>query len=307
MGSRPQAVGNAICAAYTTWGRSQSRGRYFNAYGTPYTAPINTVFDHYMHYAYECTAGAGGYGTILPFTDQLVDGQPSSTGWGVCDKLFGYKYTGSSPLLEGYNYNFRQDGQFVYYDSHPGYDYNFSFGTAIYPAANGCVTYLQTAAGVRTAATGHILAIIPQATEPVGGCQTLTNPVGYSVVYMHLSSFYQGDQSLSHYGSVLRCTSGTPSECSAGSDIVLCSTCAQQNDYVTTDRSNPIGYTGNFFAGWGGVPSHLHFEVDQLSGTTPIIAVDPYGWCGSQFADPYTKFTGMMNVPPWADFDLLCP
>jgi hypothetical protein len=43
MGSRPQAVGNAICAAYTTWGRSQSRGRYFNAY-VPYqtdpTAPI---------------------------------------------------------------------------------------------------------------------------------------------------------------------------------------------------------------------------------------------------------------------------
>jgi hypothetical protein len=40
MGSRPQAVGNAICAAYTTWGRSQSRGRYFNAYGELAATPF---------------------------------------------------------------------------------------------------------------------------------------------------------------------------------------------------------------------------------------------------------------------------
>jgi hypothetical protein len=272
---------------------------------TPYTAPINTVFDHHMHYPYEYTSGVGGYGTILPFTNQLVDGQQSSTGWGYYKNLYGYKYTGSSPLLEGYNYDFQQNGQFVYYDSHPGYDYNFSFGTALYPAVNGCVTYLQTAAGVGTAATGHILAIIPQATPPVGGCQTLTNPLGYSVVYMHLSSYYQGNQNLPHYGSIIRCHNTNGTECE------VCTTCAQQNDYVTAGQSTPIGYTGNFFgagsSGWGGVPSHLHFEVDELSGTKPIIAIDPYGWCGTQYSDPYTKFTGMLNAPLWANFTLVCP
>jgi hypothetical protein len=58
---------------------------------TPYTAPINTVFDHQMHIAYECSAGVGGYGTILPFTDQLVEGNQSHTGYGLCGKLYGYR------------------------------------------------------------------------------------------------------------------------------------------------------------------------------------------------------------------------
>ena len=272
---------------------------------TPSTAPINAVFDHQMHYAYECSASFVGYGKIMPFTNQLIDGPASTTGYGQCKQLYGYEYTGTGTLLAGYNYDSGQNGLYLYYDSHPGYDYNFSFGTAIYPAVNGCVTYLQTAAGVGRAETGHILAIIPEATEPAGGCQTLTNTTGYSVVYMHLSSFYQNQQSLPYYGSVIRCRKSDGSVCQ------LCNTCAQQNDYVTTDRTQPIGYTGNYFKVWGGVNPHLHFEVDQLSAMAPTATaptpVDPYGWCGNQVADPYTTVTGMLNEPLWADFTLICP
>jgi len=274
---------------------------------TPDTAPINAVFDHDMHRAYECTPGAGGYGSIMPFTHQIVNGRQSTDGYGRCGKLYGYEYTsGSGTLLAGYNYNVPLNGRTLYYDSHPGYDYNFTYGTPLYPAVNGCVTYLQTAAGVQSAESAHILAIIPQPKEPAGGCQTLTANTGYSIVYMHLSSFYQNNKNSPNFGSVERCTSSRPTDCIAGRDTNLCTTCAQQNEYVTTDRANPIGYTGNFLGKWGGVPGHLHFEVDQIDGTRPV-PVDPYGWCGTPSNDPYTAHTGVANLTLWKHFVLTCP
>jgi uncharacterized repeat protein (TIGR03803 family) len=275
-----------------------------NAACTPQNAPINTVFDHNMLTAYECSSGAGGYGSIIAFTDESASVQASGKGYGACGKLYGYTNPNIASFLDGYTYT---GGGVLYYDSHPGIDYNFPFGTPLYPALNGCVTYFQGAAGVPSPEKGHVMAIIPQPTEPAGGCENAVNATGYDVIYMHLSSYY--DQSTKQ---VMRCTSSKASECDSGQAVEPCPTCAQQYEWVSTTRTSPIGYSGNFFVttkvllGWGGVGSHLHFEVDQVLGTAPR-GVDPYGWCGAPGTDPYTGFTGLVNTNLWSQFSVTCP
>lgn len=269
---------------------------------TPANAPINSVFDHSMAKPYECQAKKGGYGTITAFTAESGSTKYAGQGYGACGKLYGYTNSNVSSFLKGYNYT---GVGVLWYDSHPGIDYNFAFGTPLYPSVNGCVTYLKGAAGVANPATGHVLAINPQPTEPKGGCKKARKSAAYSVVYMHLSSYYDKDQQ-----QVMRCTDAN--QCSSGQAIVECPTCARQDDWVSTDRSDPIGYTGDFFItkkhpdGWGGVGPHLHFEVDQLGGDRPA-ALDPYGWCGTPASDPYTKLTGLVNSTLWSNFTLTCP
>jgi hypothetical protein len=270
---------------------------------TPQSAQIMTVFDHEMQVAYECTAGEGGYGSVTAFTGESASVKYSGfkSGAGKCNGLlFAYTNPDIANFLDGYNY---VGAGVLYYDGHPGIDYTFAFGTALYPAINGCVTYLVGADGIPLGSRGHVMAIIPQPTPPVGGCATAVNTSGYQVVYMHLASYYDATT-----GQVLRCTSSDPkgTECNAGEDIIACPTCAQQNQWVSTTRTSPIGYTGNFSDDlWGGVPAHLHFEVDQFVEKSPV-AVDPYGWCGPQ-SDPYTALTGLVNVTLWNKFLLTCP
>lgn len=270
---------------------------------SPLNAPIMTVFDHEMQVAYECTTGEGGYGSVTAFTGEsgTVKYSGFKNGGGKCKGLlFAYTNPDIATFLEGYNY---PEAGVLYYDGHPGIDYTFPFGTPIYPAISGCVTYLYSPEGIVDGARGNVLAIIPAPTRPAGGCQSVVNNSGYEVVYMHLSSYYDPTS-----GTVMRCTSSDPkgTECNAGEDIVACPMCAQQNQWVAATRTTPIGYTGNFASGvWGGVPAHLHFEVDNITGKTPL-AVDPYGWCGPQ-ADPYTAFTGLTNSTLWSNFVLTCP
>lgn len=270
---------------------------------TPANAPIMTVFDHEMQVAYECTDGEGGYGSVTAFTGEsgTVKYSGFKNGTGKCNGLlFAYTNPNIATFLEGYNY---PGAGVLYYDGHPGIDYLFPFGTALYPAINGCVTYLDGAEGIPLGSRGHVLAIVPVANPPKGGCVTVVNKTGYRVIYMHLASYYDATT-----GQVMRCTSSDPkgTECNAGQDIVACPTCAQQNQWVSVQRANPIGYSGNFSDNlWGAVPAHLHFEVDNVLGSGPI-AVDPYGWCGPQ-SDPYTAFTGLTNVTLWSNFTLTCP
>jgi hypothetical protein len=270
---------------------------------TPQNAQIITVFDHEMQVAYECTAGEGGYGGVTAFTGETATVKYSGfkSGAGKClGLLFAYTNPDIESFLEGYNYS---GAGVLYYDGHPGIDYNFAFGTPLYAAINGCVTYLAGAEGITLPERGHVMAIIPQPTKPAGGCQNAVNQSGYQVVYMHLSSYYDSTS-----GQVMRCTSSDPkgTECNAGEDIIACPTCAQQYQWVSTKTASPIGYTGNFSSNlWGGVPAHLHFEVDEIVGKSPV-AVDPYGWCGPQ-SDPYTALTGLTNFTLWSNFTLTCP
>jgi uncharacterized repeat protein (TIGR03803 family) len=271
---------------------------------TPQNAPITAVFDHNMAKPYDC--GGPGWGGVTAFTAQSASDPVTNLAFGcrgTATPLYGYSNPSISSFLAGYNYQGPID--VLYYDGHPGYDYKFGSTTPLYPAINGCVDYGQDAAGV-TAANGHVLAIIPQSTRPLGGCHHGVYPSGYSIVYMHLSSYYDAGKK-----QVMRCT-GFDQTTGACIKKVPCPTCASQDDWVSTDRMNPIAYPGNFLVtirhpdGWGGVPFHLHFEVDKITNKA-IVPVDPYGWCGAPGTDPYTALTGQVNTTLWKQFVLTCP
>src|SRR5580693_10486161 len=108
---------------------------------TPLNAPIMTVFDHEMQVAYECTAGEGGYGSVTAFTAEsgTVKYSGFKSGAGKCNGLlFAYTNPNIASFLKGYNYS---GAGVLFYDGHPGIDYTFPFGTSLYAAINGCVTY----------------------------------------------------------------------------------------------------------------------------------------------------------------------
>lgn len=277
------------------------------------TAPITAVFDHDMRRAYEsprdpkqyCSLvySLPGYGQVTAFTTESASANPSSQGFGVCKDLYGYQNPGISQFLTGYYY---PPGNVLWYDSHPAFDYAFKYGTPIYPATGGCVSYKVNVPGLASPENGHVLTIIPRQDPPVGGfCQEpLTNAAGYApgyaIVYMHLSSYFDDATK-----TVMKCVYGgpnpgpSPSDCAPGSPSVQpCPECAQEGQWVSADINALIGYTGNFLRNWGGVRPHLHFEVDLTAkGTTR--PVDPYGWDGTATADPYTPTTGFFNPRLW--------
>jgi hypothetical protein len=287
----------------------------------PSNAPITAVVDHSRKKAY---CGPSGYGTVTAFTTESATITDPSQVLGCANTttpLYGYKNSTINSFLTRYGYNYTGGGKArtLYYDGHPGFDYGFGYGTSLFPSVNGCVTYTKDAED-EPAAKAHVLAIVWQPVPPEGGCQNVIgdpNFSGYQVVYMHLSSYYNNGQVWVH------CHSHLPSAFCANAKEnadVLCPTCAQEGEWVSTDRVDPIGYSGNFLVtssnpqGWFGVGPHLHFEVDKVLRDMPF-GVDPYGWCGAPGTDPYTTFTvglgdggiGLANTNLWQGFQPRCP
>ena len=99
---------------------------------TPSSAPINAIFDHQMLNAYEahlkkndrgiCSSVPTplNWGTIVDFLGETANISVKN-GYGDCHDLFGYHDTVNTMFLQGVNYN----DNVLWYDSHPGYDYNF--------------------------------------------------------------------------------------------------------------------------------------------------------------------------------------
>jgi len=272
---------------------------------TPSTAQINTVFDHQMLNAYEeplkenkqgnCTPAStpDNWGTIVDFLGEMANVQFGTKGYGSCFELFGYQNSAQTRFLDNVvKYN---NGSVLYYDSHPGYDYNFGFGTEVYAAVSGCVSYTSPPAHVASSSTFHILTIIPSSSEPAGGCSSAPVPDGYLIYYLHLSSFLDSTTSSPQVVKALSPT-GTPSQ------IVPCPECIQPNMWVAANTF--LGYSGNFSVIWGGVGSHLHFEVDLKSGSA-LTPVDPYGWnpLDPTQIDPYSiAHPGVSNIILWQNF-----
>jgi hypothetical protein len=279
---------------------------------TPYTAHISAIFDHYMKTAYEdphCEPyGGQAFGTIMDFKNESASGAQyhSPDGFGACTPptLYGYSSPNEPTFLSGFNYHGNYDGTaYLYYDGHPGYDYKFDSGTAVYAAVSGCVSYHISAAGA-LASRYHVLTIIPFSEEPPGGQCDLTNirsDTGYVVLYMHLSSYL--DEYFDDNGQPVRCkpTRERPNQCVVQ---VPCDKCPKEGQWVSVTRTDEIGYTGNFSHGqWGGVANHLHFEIDLNPDPRPApapagVPIDPYGWW-SPSTDPYTTFKGAVNNWLW--------
>lgn len=196
---------------------------------------------------------------------------------------------------------------FLFYGGHPGYDYPFSFHTGVYPAVSGCVSYQIAAAGGATVnqANYHVLAIIPSSTPPLNGCQGVTSQTGYVVFYLHLASYVGPDGK-----TIMVCPSLPKNGSTTCSNAIVCKTCPPEGTWVSVSAPQPIAYVGNFaLTGkggsgiWGGVSTHLHFEVDQMPTLTATpVPLDPYGWWPTTPAlpDPYsTSHMGVVNTWLW--------
>jgi virginiamycin B lyase len=272
-----------------------------NGVCTPNSAPINAIFDHQMLNAYEaplkknkqgnCTPvpTPANWGTIVDFLGEAANVQPTTKGYGNCHDLFGYQSTAHTSFLQDVTYN----DNVLWYDSHPGYDYNFGFGTKVFAAVSGCISYALPPAHVLSAASFHVLTIIPSSSEPAGGCGNAPLPDGYLVYYLHLSSFF--DLGQIKKGIKPLSGSGVPS------GIIPCPECPAPNTWVAANAF--VGYSGNYSSGWGGVGAHLHFEVDLKNGST-LTPVDPYGWnpLDHNQVDPYSTTTGVVNTILWNNF-----
>lgn len=258
---------------------------------TPGTAPINAVFDHQMLSSYSC--GGIGYSQIGDFRGETAGGTNNrrGKGYGACEALYGYYNQGYVFLKTNDAFVNYTGGNVLYYDSHPGYDYNFTFDTKLYAATSGCVSYNLAPAHSGPPSAFHVLAIVPVTSPPPGGCANFINTAtaGYFVYYLHLASYFDGSRVMH-------------SDNQDGSDPYPCSAprgCAQPNAWVAANT--PIGYSGNFANKWKGVSPHLHFEVD-IKIKSALKAVDPYGWhpTSRSQADWYTIYNpGFRNNTLW--------
>ncbi len=283
---------------------------------TPYTTNFETAFDHAMQTAYEnkyqkikgkCVVKPStppGYGTITDFENETGSSIASPDGYAICYGLHGYTNASASSFLSGVNYinsNPYDSNHYLYYDGHPGYDYPFAYGTPVFPAVSGCVTYNLSSANASPASDYHTLAIIPQASQPTGGCEHIVkgrmtyapSSTGYVVFYLHLASYPDPNGKISYCKTPVK--GGT-----ACAVKVKCQNCAAEGQWVSANGTQPIAYVGNFDITWGGVGPHLHFEVDRDSvpGQSTPMRLDPYGWW-SAAQDPYTGFTGLVNTWLW--------
>ncbi|MBU1557567.1 DNRLRE domain-containing protein [Patescibacteria group bacterium] len=113
---------------------------------TPYNAPISAVLDHSM-----TTGGGCADGLVVAYTNERGSSQYDHSNWYVygeslsCvnDILYGYK-NGNPGTVFSINNQYdtssgNEDGYYLFYDGHTGYDYPIA-NTNVYAAASGTVT-----------------------------------------------------------------------------------------------------------------------------------------------------------------------
>ena len=228
-------------------------------------APISSIFDHSVKDAVKGDDGIWRNGTITAFT-----GDTGFKEWGVCTDDCYMQKSQENFVLKGVNYTGTTEcGQnYLCYDGHNGIDYRYDYGTALYPAISGTVTYPLT-----------------KEAYPYHGLMIESEDGNYRVYYLHLSSWFDRTT-----GKMMRKNSdGSETECTD---------CAKEGEWVERDRSNPVGYVGDYSNGWGGVSAHLHISVKKRISNNNYVNVDPYLWVGSG-SDPYEEAKGVKSVDLW--------
>ncbi|MFY9561421.1 MAG: YCF48-related protein [Terriglobales bacterium] len=227
-------------------------------------AKMNSVFDHTPQYPY-CADNK-----VMAYTGEKGD-QPRSSFVlsAFCsttqddNDLYGLTQAGGGSFSLHGQYLGAGTPQFLFYDGHPGYDYQASCHDPVLAAVPGTIHYPSSipGLGVNGGKKYHILEIIPDSPNQ-----------SYRVIYLHLSTYP---------------TKYCPS-CSCATQPAVVS----EGQHV--NPGDPIGTVGN-----AGTPRpHLHFEI-QLLGlpSNPAgVPVDPYGWQGFD-GDPYSPRA--INVNLW--------
>lgn len=228
-------------------------------------APISSIFDHSVEDAVKGDDDIWRNGTITAFTGDTGYKNNQDN----CGNCFKYSEDSNQDfVLEGVNYEGTEScgPKYLCYEGHNGIDYKFVYGTPLYPAISGTVTY-------------------PDDQSDYHGLMINSEDGKYRVYYLHLSSWLDRTT-----GKIKRRNSdGTEDECTE---------CAKEGEWVDINRTQPIGYVGDYQSGWGGVGAHLHLGVHKKINNI-YERVDPYGWEGSD-TDPYEKAKGVKNVDLWS-------
>jgi hypothetical protein len=106
---------------------------------TAATVEINSVFDHSMqndrgqYSIYDCDK------KVIDFINEIGDASPTDDVGTRCEK--GYSQTNKNLFQVNGNYAGSGKPKILFYDGHPGYDYQSSFGNQVYAATAGTIYY----------------------------------------------------------------------------------------------------------------------------------------------------------------------
>jgi murein DD-endopeptidase MepM/ murein hydrolase activator NlpD len=149
---------------------------------TPQTAQINTAFDHLM---LEATGHFSIYGCdkqVEDFAGEIGNVKPSPfhvlcrRGYQNVQSGFKFLQNVANPLCCNYSGN-----PYLYYDGHPGFDFQSGFGNQVYAAASGTVSYPTTS---QLSAAGLYVGGNPD----VYNAMELDAGNGYKIFHLHLST-----------------------------------------------------------------------------------------------------------------------
>jgi len=280
--------------------KGTKQGQVLNALPSPYTAPINSVFDHAMTHPYTPKQD----GTVTAFTSETglksVSTEPNS---------YCYGQAGALPFYVTGHYT---GGKYLCYDNHPGYDFKAAEGTEVYATLSGKIYYPTAMLGITPGQAYklfHVMELIPDDLPTL------------KIYHLHLATHPA-------------CLSGTPvkgADCWPDQPVIVSNPAPGCPSVLPPPATDPAGQPTHVNAGCliayvgksgaediGGGP-HLHFEVqevvpenatlngynltckDNLAIGNDCVPIDPYGWypLTGNPADPYYNILGIQNVRLW--------
>ncbi len=283
---------------------------------TAATAETNSVFDHSMLNANTLYSIYGCDETVVAFNGTTAIYGPGLPIFNLgCNAGYKVLNEGNPPpisLAPDMTYSGWGVPNRLWYDGHPGIDYQAEMDTQVYAAVNGSIHYPTRIVGLGyPAAAYHVMEIVPDHAQ--GG----TPP--YLIYYLHLDTYIGQQQMPVNDPDPLPGCSGVVllplaegTEVQAGCLVAL------------SGKAAPPIY--NFLP-------HLHFEVqrvvpgflvqsrfgartadvciDGIVGSNyDCVPVDPYGWTGEPTecdpqtglaisGDPYFCLTGVINQRLW--------
>lgn len=283
---------------------------------TSATAKTNSVFDHSMYDAVRHRYGIYGCDeTVTAFTSTTAIYGPGLPIFGQgCNA--GYKVQNQQnppPIsLAGMTYAGWGTPNHLFYDGHPGLDYQAAMDTQVYAAVNGTIHYPTRIVGLGyPAAAYHAMEIVPD--HGSGG------PPAYLIYYLHLDTYVgQPKVPVNDPDPLPGCAATVLLPLDEGAHV-------QAGCLVAlSGKTAPPVY--HFLP-------HLHFEVHRVVPSFMVftrfgartadacidgivgpgydcVPVDPYGWTGpptqcdvetglASSGDPYYCLTGVQSQRLW--------